>query len=209
MRFPRATRPRVPDGGAPRIRHQRGAPCRRPALRRALDLRVLLFHEGGARARRRTGRMPSPANFGSRGLPVPPPRPALRGFHASAVGSGVPAGLGAASAPLAARCGSERRASRDPLPRFAGLWVGPLTAGGAFPAFMRTRYSGSAVWTTGGRTTGRALACRRRRAGRSRCGPADPLCRGRATGRSVSASRRYLWRCQHPAFEASLAANLD
>ena len=35
--------------------------------------------------------------------------------------------------------------------------------------------------------------CWWRRAGRSRFGPADPLCRGRATGRSVRASGRYLW----------------
>ena len=40
--------------------------------------------------------------------------------------------------------------------KFAGLRVGPATAGGAFPAFMRTRYSGWAVSTTGGRMKSRA-----------------------------------------------------
>jgi len=34
--------------------------------------------------------------------------------------------------------------------------MGPVIAGGAFPAFIKSRYSGSAVSTTRGRTTGRA-----------------------------------------------------
>ena len=208
MRFPRATRPRVPDGGAPRIRHQRGAPCRRPALRRALDLRVLLFHEGGARARRRTGRMPSPANFGSRGLPVPPPRPALRGFHASAVGSGVPAGLGAASAPLAARCGSERRSEPRPATEICGPLGGSANCRRRLPCIHA-----NALLRVGGLDNGRADDGTRP-AGGDEQGARDV---GRQTRFAVVAllgvplARRacYLWRCQHPAFEASLAANLD
>ena len=34
--------------------------------------------------------------------------------------------------------------------------MGPVTAGDAFPAFIKSRYSGSAVSTTRGPTTGRA-----------------------------------------------------
>ena len=48
-------------------------------------------------------------------------------------------------------------AGGDPLPKFAGLRTGLATVGGAFPASIRTRYSGSVVSATGGRTTGRAL----------------------------------------------------
>jgi hypothetical protein len=36
-------------------------------------------------------------------------------------------------------------ASRHLLPKFAGFRIGAVNAGGAFPAFMRTRYSWSAV----------------------------------------------------------------
>ena len=61
--------------------------------------------------------------------------------------------------------GATGPAGGDPLPKFAGLRIGPATAGGGFPAFMRTRYSGSAVSTTGGRTTGRALQVARCGAG--------------------------------------------
>jgi hypothetical protein len=56
---------------------------------------------------------------------------------------------------VAGLSGAERR---DMLSKDAGLVMGPVVAGGAFPAFIRSRYSGSAVSTTRG---GRRAAPRR------------------------------------------------
>ena len=67
---------------------------------------------------------------------------------------------------LPARCGSERPSERRLASEICGSPHRSGTAGGAFPAFMRTRYSASAASTTGGRTTGRALQVAR---SRSRC----------------------------------------
>ncbi len=55
-----------------------------------------------------------PTNFESGSAADALAGPALRGFRASAAGSGVAAGSGAASAPLAARCGEHFR-SREML----------------------------------------------------------------------------------------------
>jgi hypothetical protein len=52
---------------------------------------------------------------------------------------------------VAGLSGAERR---DVLSKVAGLLMGPATAGNAFPAFIKSRYSGSAVSTTRGPTTG-------------------------------------------------------
>jgi hypothetical protein len=54
----------------------------------------------------------------------------------------------AAEARLPRLAGVGGPAGSDLLPKFAGLWIGPATAGGASPAFMETRYSGSTVSTT-------------------------------------------------------------
>jgi hypothetical protein len=51
--------------------------------------------------------------------------------------------------------GAERR---DALSKVAGLLIGQITAGGAFPAFLKWRCSESAVSTTSRRTTGRGHA---------------------------------------------------
>lgn len=70
------------------------------------------------------------------------PRPAMRGFRASAVGSGVPAGSGAASAPLAALSRCEPRNGRRPAPELSGTLGRSRGSELCGPAFATSRYSG-------------------------------------------------------------------
>jgi len=82
---------------------------------------------------------------------------------------------------LSAPSASERRSERGPASEICGSANRDRQPGGAFPAFMRTRYSGSAVSTTGGRTTGL------RPAGGDEQGSAAS---GRETPRSLNAGLR-------------------
>ena len=97
------------------LRRLCGSPAQIPLVERT--------GHGGALAaigvnRRRTPRRPTPALPSSGASRSRRRLPAERGFRASAVGSGVPAGSGAASAPLAAlsrrRSTADRQTSRRP-----------------------------------------------------------------------------------------------
>ena len=71
--------------------------------------------------------------------------PPCAGCAARRSASAAVAGSRVAGASLTARYRSERRSELRPASRICGLRIAPAAAGGACPAFRRTRYSWSAV----------------------------------------------------------------
>ena len=101
--------------------------CRRTA-RRQRRRRSMLPHHRSARSRTR-----GPASDSSSSLPASPVAPAKRGFRASAVGSGVPAGSGAASAPPTALSGAREVADEMPVQQRTQVCIGRRERGCSTP----------------------------------------------------------------------------
>jgi hypothetical protein len=102
-------RPRLSPAARRAVPSARPGPC--PSTPKSCYFMNAGHPEGGA-----PGRILSPANFGSRDLPVPAPRPALRGKGCSAVGSRFSASTDAGTFSSSAHCASSAQPRRRSSP---------------------------------------------------------------------------------------------